>query len=97
MGGAWSKWYLGLGTVETGELVLLGVLMLSSLLNIAYLMSIPIRGFFATPAGGTPYTQIQEAPKTILLAMIVTSTACVALFFYPEPFYQLAASAARGQ
>ena len=89
-GGMWSKWYLGLGIVESGQLILLGVLMLSSLLNIAYLLPIPIRAFFSKPASGTHYSEIKEAPKSILLAMLITATACVILFFYPDPFYQLA-------
>jgi hypothetical protein len=29
--------------------------------------------------------------------MIVTSLACLVLFFYPDPFYQLAAAAAGGK
>ena len=95
-GGMWSKWYLGLGAVETGQLMLLGVLMLSSLLNIAYLLPIPIRAFFSTPASGEHYTEIKEAPRTILLAMIITSVTCLLLFFYPDPFYQLATLAAGG-
>ena len=89
-GGMWSKWYLGLGTIESGNLLLLGVLMLSSLLNIAYLMPIPIRAFFGKPAGGIAHTHINEAPKTILLAMIITSVMCIVLFFYSNHFYQLA-------
>jgi len=95
-GGMWSKWYLGLGAVETTQLLLLAVLMISSLLNIAYLLPIPIRAFFSTPANGQHYTEIKEAPKTILAAMIITSTACFILFFYPDPFYQLASSAVGG-
>ncbi len=95
-GGMWSKWYLGLGIVETSQLLLLAVLMFSSLLNIAYLLPIPIRAFFSKPVGGEHYTEIKEAPKTILLAMIITSTTCILLFFYPDPFYQLAALAAGG-
>ncbi len=95
-GGMWSKWYLGLGAVETGQLILLGVLMFSSLLNIAYLLPIPIRAFFSKPTSGTHYTEVKEAPTTILIAMIVTSTACVVLFFYPDPFYQLATLATAG-
>ena len=93
-GGMWSKWYLGAGAVESGQLVLLGVLMLSSLLNIMYLLPIPIRAFFAKPASGKPYRQIREAPKPILLALVMTSSASLALFFYPDPFYKLAALAA---
>ena len=95
-GGMWSKWYLGLGAAETAQLLLLAVLMISSLLNIVYLLPIPIRAFFSKPASGEHYTEIAEAPKTILLAMIVTSTACVILFFYPDPIYQLANLAAGG-
>ena len=95
-GGMWSKWYLGLGVVETSQLLLLAVLMLSSLLNIAYLLPIPIRAFFSKPASGEHYTEIKEAPKTILLAMIITSGSCVMLFFYPDPIYQLATLAAGG-
>ena len=95
-GGMWSKWYLAFGAVETGQLILLGVLMVSTLLNIAYLLPIPVRGFFSKPASGEHYTEIKEAPRTILLAMIITSTACVILFFYPDPFYQLATLAAGG-
>lgn len=95
-GGMWSKWYLGLGAVETGQLLLLGVLMLSSLLNIAYLLPIPIRAFFSQPADGEPYTEIKEAPKPILIAMIITATVTTILFFYLDPFYRLAALAAGG-
>jgi len=95
-GGMWSKWYLGLGAVETGQLLLLMVLMASSLLNIVYLLPIPIRAFFSKPAGGEHHTEIKEAPWTILLAMAITSGVCVVLFFYPDPFYQLASMAAGG-
>ncbi|MEA1889568.1 MAG: proton-conducting transporter membrane subunit [Pseudomonadota bacterium] len=96
LGGMWSKWYLGLGAIETGQLILLAVLMISSLLNIAYLLPVPVRAFFSKPAGGVHYTEIKEAPKTILLAMIITSATCVILFFYPDPFFQLATLAAGG-
>jgi len=96
LGGMWSKWYLGLGAVASGQLLLLGVLMVSSLLNIAYLLPIPVRAFFSKPRNGEHYTEVKEAPKAILLAMIITATACVILFFYPDPFYQLANRAAGG-
>lgn len=95
-GGMWSKWYLGLGAAETGQLLLLAVLMLSSLLNIAYLLPIPVRAFFAKPASGEHYTKINEAPKTILFAMMLTSLTCVILFFYPDPLHQLATLAVGG-
>jgi multicomponent Na+:H+ antiporter subunit D len=95
-GGMWSKWYLGLGAVDTAQLLLLAVLMISSLLNIIYLIPIPVRAFFSKPDSGEHYTAIAEAPKSMLLAMVITSLACIILFFYPDPFYRLAGLAAGG-
>jgi len=57
MGGTWSKWYLVLGAVKSGQWPLVAAFLLSSLLNIAYLLPVPIRGFFmgrGAPAGAGP-------------------------------------------
>lgn len=96
LGGMWSKWYLALGAVQTEQWILLAVLMVSSLLNIFYLLPIAIRGFFAKPRGDEQYTEVKEAPKSMLFALSVTALVSVVLFFYPDPFYNLAASAAKG-
>ena len=48
MGGLWSKWYLALGALEAGQVMIVGVLMVSSLLNVVYLLQIPFQGFFAS-------------------------------------------------
>ena len=90
MGGMWSKWYLALGAIDAGYAVLVGVLMASTLLNIAYLIPVPIRAFVgkADDAGGD--IQIREAPIACLLAMGVTVVGCVALFFNPTWIVQLA-------
>jgi multicomponent Na+:H+ antiporter subunit D len=93
LGGTWSKWYLALGAVEAEQLVLLGVLMVSTLLNIAYLLPIPIRAFFTMPQNPAPSapqaTGIQEAPLTCVLALSVTALGCIWLFLDPELFYRL--------
>jgi len=47
MGGSWSKWYLMLASADSGHVIFIFVLMASSLLNIAYLMPVVARGFFA--------------------------------------------------
>ena len=89
MGGLWSKWYLALGTLETGQIGLLAVLMVSSLLNVAYLLPIPIRAFFSAPEQAEPAQGINEAPRTCVGALLVTAACCLALFVYPEPLYRL--------
>ena len=50
-GGAWSKWTLALGALDAGYVIVVGVLMLSSLLSVAYLLPIVARGFFLPPPG----------------------------------------------
>jgi len=49
-GGVWSKWFIALGAAETGDIFFVAVLMVSSLLNVAYLIPIVVRGFFDAPA-----------------------------------------------
>ena len=61
--GTWSKWYLALGAAETGMLVVVAVYMVSSLLNIAYLMPIVARGFFRpAPALATASARRRRGP-----------------------------------
>jgi multicomponent Na+:H+ antiporter subunit D len=90
LAGLWSKWYLALGTLQADELALLGVLMASSLLNVAYLLPIPIRAFFSKPADGEAITGIREAPWPSVAALMFTALGCIVLFFCAEPLYRLA-------
>jgi len=84
-GGAWSKWFLAVGAAESGKLWLMATLMISSLLNIAYLIPISIRGFM-TPAGQTPLT-FKEAPLMCVVPLCVTAVGSVALFFVADSIY----------
>jgi len=93
-GGMWSKWFLALGTLEPAHIIVLVVLMLSSLLNVGYLLMIPVRAFFAPREFCDTDSGIKEAPVPCLIALAITSLGCIALFFYPDIFYQLMASVA---
>ena len=95
MGGAWSKWYLMIGSVEAGYIIFILVLAVSSLLNVAYLLPIVGRGFFR-PLTSTEYMDnnkdegvIKEAPGFCLLAMGITSLGCIVLFFYADTIVRL--------
>lgn len=94
-GGMWSKWYLAQATLETGQIVLLATLLISSLLNIAYLLPIPLRAFFAKGTGEATETGIKEAPLFSVIAICVTAVMCVLLFFFPHYWYELASMAVR--
>lgn len=88
-GGAWSKWLLGLGALDAGQIGLVVVLMLSSLLSLWYLLEIPMRAFFGKPREPLEHEGIHEAPLPSLIALVATAILCIVLFVYPDPFYNL--------
>ncbi len=92
-GGMWGKWFLLLGSFDAGQLAMVAVLILGTILNILYLMPIPFHGFFSKPdvavAGHHHQEGIHEAPIPCLIAITVTSLGCLALFFFSEPAYEM--------
>jgi multicomponent Na+:H+ antiporter subunit D len=90
-GGTWSKWYLMIGTIESEHWLLMVVLMASSLLNIAYLLPIPLKAFFYdNPEDKGREPSVREAPLPSLIALCITALGCIVLFFYPQPLFDLA-------
>jgi len=89
-GGTWSKWFLLMGTIETEQYILMGILIISSLLNIAYLLPIPFHAFFSAGRLSSSGSGIKEAPLPSLIALCVTTVGCVILFIYPQPLYEIA-------
>ena len=89
-GGFISKWYLIIGTVESGKIAMLVVLLSSSLLNAAYFLPIVYRAFFCTSEETMFADQIDEAPVWCLVPLILTAGITIVLFFYPQPFLRLA-------
>ncbi len=87
MGGAWSKWYLLLGSLDAGFLFATAVLLLSSLLNIAYLIPVAVNAFFYPVADGA--TGLKEAPLACVIPLVLTALGCLVLFFYPDPLLAL--------
>jgi len=94
--GMWSKWYLFMGTLEADQLAVMIILMISSLLNIAYLLPIPLRAFFDGERSVVTIRrdQIKEAPWASLLALSITAIMTMVFFFWPQVFYGLAESLA---
>ena len=88
LGGAWSKWYLALGAAEAGQGLVLATLMLSSLLSIAYLMPLVVRGFFSPSEGGVPPV-VREAPLLCLIPLCLTAVGCLVLFFFADGIYRM--------
>ena len=95
LGGSWSKWYLLLGAAEADELMIIAALMISSLLNVAYLIPIVAAGFFCPLQGQEGPTGegagLSEAPLFCLVPLCLTAFGCLVLFFYADPLYELLA------
>ncbi|MEW6168269.1 MAG: proton-conducting transporter membrane subunit [Pseudomonadota bacterium] len=81
LAGLWSKWWLMQGAVDAGWPWLMAVLMLSSLLNIAYLLPIPVRAFFRPAVATHAEPGVREAPLACVLPLCLTAAACLLLFF----------------
>ena len=101
LGGTWSKWLLSLGAMESGHLFVIAVLMLSSLLNVGYLLSIVGRAFFLPPEAdahghGDHHARadgIQEAPMACVVPLCITALLSVVLFFQVDLIQTLISAA----
>ena len=98
MAGSWPKFLLMLGAADAGERAIIGVLIVSTLLNVAYLLSIPMQAFFLEPAetGDKPqgsgavaidWRDLTEAPFLCLLPPALTALATLLLFMFADPLY----------
>ncbi len=85
--GCISKWYLALGTVDHHSLTLLGVLLISSLLNAAYLGPIVYKAYFEK--GPETSTEVREVPWMVV-PLTISAAASLILGLYPTPVLDLA-------
>lgn len=81
LGGSWSKWYLMIGAADAQQQIMIGVLMISSLLNVAYLMPIIGRGFYRDDEAN-PFNGVKEAPLFCWLPPAATAFGCLVLFVF---------------
>ena len=76
--------------MERGSPWLLAVLLLSSLLNAAYLGPIVYKAYFEAPAAGHEHDRIREAPFMVA-PLVFSAILSLLLGVYPEPVLRLAA------
>jgi len=82
-----SKWYILLGALEADAMIIVGVLVLSTLLNAGYFLPIVYSAFFREP--DTP-AKHGEAPKTMVGAIGLCAGGTVLLFLFPGQILALA-------
>jgi multicomponent Na+:H+ antiporter subunit D len=77
-----SKWYMMGGAFDTGQLIAVVVILVSTLLNAAYFAPI-VFSAFARPAADDPATH-GEAPLPIVIALTTTAALTLALFLFHQ-------------
>ncbi|MCA8901287.1 MAG: monovalent cation/H+ antiporter subunit D family protein [Hyphomonas sp.] len=84
LAGAWPKYELMQGAIDRDNGYLSIVLIVSSLLNIAYLLPIPFLALMPPPGSKEPkpYKRPDGAPMPTVAAPLITATLCIVLFFF---------------
>ena len=89
-----SKWYLGLGSIQSDTLIPLFILVISGLLNAAYFFPIVHRAFFREPRN---LEGKKEANAFMVVPLVITAILSLLFGLYPDlwlHFYQLASKIA---
>ncbi len=98
LGGFLTKWYLGIGAIEAGQLPIIIVLATSTILNACYFLPIVHRAFFKEAADSTDknsslvtrHSSLNEAPAFMVVPLVLTAVGALVLFFAPSIFLDLA-------
>jgi multicomponent Na+:H+ antiporter subunit D len=88
-GGAWAKWWIMAGALDAGQLGVVVVLIVSSLLSLAYLLPVAGRALFlplrVAPAVGAAGTEVEDGLERrhwlVVLPPVLTAIGTVVLFF----------------
>ncbi len=82
--GFFSKWFLGLGSLQAGWPLVLGLFLLSGLLNAAYLLPVVYRAFFRH---SDEFTRFSEASPLMVVPLSVTALLTVVLGVFPDLWF----------
>ena len=85
MGGSWPKFYLMLGAMESGKALIIAALIISSILNVIYLVPVAARAFLFPPADAEADAKIRASRKqhwAVIVPPVLTAFGALVLFFF---------------
>lgn len=98
--GVISKWYLAVGSLESGAGALSWIgpvaLLVSALLTAGYLLPISIRGFLEAPADASSLEKYKEPPLLMLAPIVILAVLTLLLGVYPTPLIDWVGTIASG-
>jgi len=89
VGGFITKWYLLVGALDAHQVGIIAVLLVSTLLNVAYFAPVVVQGFFGKPPAEAPAEEHHEAPPAVLIPLLITAILSVVVGIYPDFFINL--------
>ncbi|MCX5825574.1 MAG: monovalent cation/H+ antiporter subunit D family protein [Deltaproteobacteria bacterium] len=89
VGGFVTKWYLLNGALEIRNIPIFIVLVASTILNAGYFVPITIRAFFEGKKERWSRKDIQEAPLTMVVPLVLASIISLVLGIFPDFFVGL--------
>jgi multicomponent Na+:H+ antiporter subunit D len=85
-----SKWYLLLGAMDAGSMLILCVLVASTLLNAAYFAPVVFHAFFGKPSEADVGHRYSEAHPAMVVPLSIAAAVSVFIGFYPDFFMNFA-------
>jgi multicomponent Na+:H+ antiporter subunit D len=83
-----TKWYLLNGAMDAHSLAIMGVLLISTLLNVAYFAPVVYRGFFGKTSESDQTHKFSEASPALVIPLSITAVISVLIGLYPNFFMQ---------
>ena len=80
-----TKWYLALGAMDLGNLILLCVLLASSLLNAGYFVPVFLTSFFGQRPEGEETGIVENRPLILLMVVPLVITAAISIYIGVQP------------
>jgi multicomponent Na+:H+ antiporter subunit D len=86
LAGFWSKFLLISASFGSNEWITAAAMVVSSIFGLFYLAPVAIRGLLSPDSDGQPIHFIRPggAPGIVVLSLVITAAACVALFFLAD-------------
>jgi len=88
LGGSWPKYFLMVGALDSGKAILIAALIMSSILNVIYLIPIAARGFLKPPAdieADAMIATLRAKNKWVIIPPVITAIGAFSLFFLSGP------------
>ena len=88
LGGSWPKYFLMVGALDSGKAILIAALIVSSILNVIYLIPVAARGFLKPPAdpeADAKIATLRAKHKWVIIPPVFTALGAFTLFFFSGP------------